>query len=104
MNRRTFIKGAIGGAAALTSTRFGWSAENDLTPIRKEIEKRHDEAVRRLQEWIRQPSIAAENRGVSEGCDMTIRLLRQAGFDTGVRVPSGGQPGVFATLDAGASR
>jgi acetylornithine deacetylase/succinyl-diaminopimelate desuccinylase-like protein len=104
MNRRTFIKGAIGGAAALTSTRFGWSAENDLTPIRKQIEKRHDEALRRLQEWIRQPSIAAENRGVSEGCDMTIRLLRQAGFDTAVRVPSGGQPGVFATLDAGAPR
>jgi acetylornithine deacetylase/succinyl-diaminopimelate desuccinylase-like protein len=104
MNRRTFLKGAIGGAAALTSTRLGWSAENDLAPIRKQIEKRHDEAVRRLQEWIRQPSIAAENRGVSEGCDMTIRLLRQAGFDTAVRVPSGGQPGVFATLDAGAPR
>jgi hypothetical protein len=31
---------------------------------------------------IRQPSIAAENRGMSEGCDMMMRLLRDAGFDT----------------------
>src|SRR5438046_3133146 len=64
----------------------------------------NDEAVRRLQEWIRQPSIAAENRGVSEGCDLTIRLLREAGFDRATRVPSDGQPGIFATLDAGAAR
>src|SRR5215212_7999149 len=104
MNRRTFLKGAIGGAAALSSTPFTWSAQNDFGPIRKEIEKRHDESVRRLQEWIRQPSLAAENRGVGEGCDMTIRMLREAGFDKATRVPSDGQPGVFATLDAGAPR
>src|SRR5215212_10165200 len=104
MNRRTFLKGAIGGAAALSSTPFTWSAQNDFGPIRKEIEKRHVESVRRLQEWIRQPSIAAENRGVGEGCDLTIRMLREAGFDTAKRVPTDGQPGIFATLDAGASR
>src|SRR5882724_4288268 len=104
MNRRTFLKRAAAGAVVLTCTPCGWSAENDLNPIRKEIEKRHDEAVRRLQEWIRQPSIAAENRGVSEGCDLTIRLLRDAGFNHATRVPTDGQPGIFATLDAGASR
>src|SRR3989442_11364646 len=58
----------------------------------------------RLQQWIRQPSIAAENRGVSEGCDLAIRLLREAGFDRATRVPTDGQPGIFATLDAGAAR
>src|ERR1041385_7740026 len=42
---------------------------DDLAPIFTEIEKRHDEAVSRLQEWIRQPSIAAENRCVNEGCE-----------------------------------
>src|SRR6266498_5178919 len=104
MNRRTFLKGAAAGAAAFTWTRRAWSAENDTSRIRTEIEKRHDEALARLQEWIHQPSIAAENRGVSEGCDLTIRLLREAGFDQATRVPTDGQPGVFATLDAGASR
>src|SRR6266850_1094752 len=104
MNRRTFLKGAIAGAAALTSTPRAFSADNDLNRIRKEIEKRHDESVRRLQDWIRQPSIAAENRGVSEGCDLTIRLLRDAGFQRAERVPTDGQLVIFATLDAGAPR
>jgi acetylornithine deacetylase/succinyl-diaminopimelate desuccinylase-like protein len=104
MNRRTFLKGAAIGAAAVTWTQRAGAAENDLSPIRAEIKKRHDEAVGRLQEWIRQPSIAAENRGVSEGCDLTIRLLREAGFNHTARVPTDGQPGVFATLDAGAPR
>src|SRR5262245_18340041 len=104
MNRRTFIKGAAVGAAALTWSPRAHSVEFDRERIRKEIETRRDEAVRRLQEWIHQPSIAAENRGVSEGCDLTIRLLREAGFDRATRVPTDGQPGIFATLDAGAAR
>src|SRR5216117_1786810 len=104
MNRRTFLKGAAAGAAILAGPSPAWSAQSELDGIRREIEKRHDEAVRRLQEWIRQPSIAAENRGVSEGCDLTIRLLREAGFNHATRVPTDGQPGIFAALDAGAPR
>jgi acetylornithine deacetylase/succinyl-diaminopimelate desuccinylase-like protein len=104
MNRRTFLKQATVGAAALSTLSRAPAAQPDLDRIRKEIEKRHDEAVKRLQEWIHQPSIAAENRGVSEGCDMTIRMFREAGFDTATRVPSDGQPGILATLDAGAPR
>ena len=72
--------------------------------IQKEIEKRHDESVQRLQQWIRQPSIAAENRGMDEGCDLTMRMLRDAGFADVTKVPTDGQPGIFATLDAGAPR
>src|SRR3954469_23699457 len=104
MNRRTFLKGAAASAAILPWAQHGRSATVDLDPIRKEVAKRHDEAVHRLQEWIHQPSIAAENGGVSEGCDLTIRLLREAGFERAQRVPSDGQPGIFATLDAGAPR
>ena len=102
MDRRTFLEGMVAGAAVL-----GWplpARSAALDPVKAEIVKRHDEAVRRLQEWIRQPSIAAENNGMSEGCEMMIRLLRDAGFDTAVRVPTDGQPGVFATLNAGAPR
>src|SRR2546426_1306062 len=104
MNRRSFLKRAAAGAAAVTLTQRAWSAPNDLDRFRAEIETRHDESVRRLQEWIHQPSMAAENRGVSEGCDLAIRLLREAGFDHATRVPTDGQPGIFATLDAGAPR
>jgi len=56
--------------------------------MRAEIEKRHDESVKRLQDWIRQPSIAAENRGMNEGCDLTMRMLRDAGFQQATKVPT----------------
>ena len=86
VDRRTFIQGAAAsslvGAAALSFPNLTHSvlAADDLDAIRKEIEERHEESVHRLQEWIRQPSIAAENRGMNEGCEMTMRFLRDAGF------------------------
>jgi acetylornithine deacetylase/succinyl-diaminopimelate desuccinylase-like protein len=104
MNRRTFLQGAAVGAAAMAFPRLAQSAEPDLKPIYTEIEKRHDEAVKRLQEWIHQPSIAAENRGVNEGCELTMRMLRDAGFGEVTKIPTDGQPGIFATLDAGAPK
>jgi acetylornithine deacetylase/succinyl-diaminopimelate desuccinylase-like protein len=76
----------------------------DLKPVFAEIQKRHNESIQRLQQWIRQPSIAAENRGVNEGCELTMRMLREAGFDQVRKVPTGGQPGIFGTLDAGATK
>src|SRR5262245_19942135 len=104
MKRRTFLQKSVAGAAALAWTRPTWSAENDLQGVQSEITKRHDESVQRLQEWIHQASIAAENRGVSEGCELTMRFLREAGFGAVTRIPTDGQPGIFATLDTGAPR
>jgi len=98
IGRRTFLGGTLLGTAALALPR----GESDA--IQGQIEKRHDESVRRLQDWIRQPSIAAENRGVNEGCALTMSMLREAGFQQVDKVPTDGQPGIFATLDAGAPR
>src|SRR5690242_8552066 len=105
-DRRTFLQGAVASAAALAVPGWtrGASVPDDMDAIQAEIEKRHDESVRRLQHWIQQPSIAAENRGMTEGCELQIQLLREAGFDHAERVPTDGQPGVFATLDAGAQK
>lgn len=92
-------------AVAFTShPTVAWSAAGDLEPIRAEVVKQHDDTVRRLQRWVHQPSIAAENRGVAEGCELTMALLREAGFQQATRVPTDGQPGIYATLDAGAAR
>src|SRR5439155_26606718 len=82
----------------------GASAASELGAIRAEIEKRHNASVNRLQDWIRQPSISAENRGMNEGCDMMMRMLLEAGFQQATKIATDGQPGVFATLDAGASK
>ena len=103
-DRRAFLQGAAAAAAALAMPRWVRAHPSDLDAIHAEIEKRHDESVKRLQDWIRQPSIAAENRGMNEGCELTMRMLREAGFQQAVKVPSDGQPGIFATLDAGAPR
>jgi acetylornithine deacetylase/succinyl-diaminopimelate desuccinylase-like protein len=104
MDRRTFLQAAATSAASLAFPHPGGAQPGDLHPIWREIDNRHEQAVQRLQDWIRQPSIAAENRGVSEGCDLTMRFLRDAGFQEVTRMPTDGQPGIFATLDASAPR
>ncbi len=104
MNRRTFLEGVAISAAVAALPRLGNAETPNLKPIYAEIERRHDEAVARLQEWIRHPAIAAENRGVAEGCEFTMGLLRDAGFGKVTKIPTDGQPGIFATLDAGAPR
>jgi acetylornithine deacetylase/succinyl-diaminopimelate desuccinylase-like protein len=109
-DRRTFLQGAVAsamtGAAVLGLPRWARAAApaQDMSAINAEIEKRHDEAVKRLQHWIQQPSIAAENRGMTEACDLMMEMLRDAGFQQVTKMPTDGQPGVYATLDAGAPR
>src|SRR3954463_15332756 len=106
MNRRTFLQTTAFGTASLAFSRPSFAATDipDRSAMQKEIEKRHDESVQRLQQWIRQPSIAAEHRGMDEGCELTMRMLREAGFSEVTKIPTDGQPGMFATLDAGAPR
>jgi acetylornithine deacetylase/succinyl-diaminopimelate desuccinylase-like protein len=117
LDRRHFLVGAAAGAAAMALPRWARATENDfnpnlglaalqddLAPIRAEITKRHDETVQRMQTWMKQPSIAAENRGMNEGCELTMQMLRDAGFQEVTKIPTDGQPGIFATLDAGAPK
>jgi len=104
MDRRTFLQGALAGAATFAIPHRLDADQSELSPIFTQIEKQHDQAVQRLQEWIKQPSIAAENRGVTDGCDLTMRFLRDAGFGEVTKIPTDGQPGIFAKLDAGAPK
>src|SRR5438105_2679352 len=104
LGRRSFLREAVIGAAALVRPRAVRGEAADLAAIRTQIEKHHDEAVKRLQDWIGHPTIAAEGRGVAEGCDLMMHMLREAGFGAVTKVPTDGVPGVFATLDAGAPR
>jgi acetylornithine deacetylase/succinyl-diaminopimelate desuccinylase-like protein len=105
--RRKFLQtssmATLAGAATLSRPYHLLAASGELNAIAAEITKRHDESVKRLQTWIRQPSIAAENRGMSEGCELTMNMLREAGFGTVTQIQTDGQPGIFATLDAGAA-
>lgn len=102
MNRRDFLWTAAAGAAAFSWPGILRAQADELTPIWREIERQHQRNLERLQAWIRQPSIAAENRGVDEGCELTMGMLRDAGFQSVNKIPTDGHPGIFATLDAGA--
>ncbi len=103
-NRRLFLGNTIAAGVALALGRLAQAAPAKLAAVYDQVLKGHDASVKRLQDWIRQPSIAAENRGVSEGCELTMQMLREAGFQSVKRMPTDGQPGIFATLDAGAKR
>jgi acetylornithine deacetylase/succinyl-diaminopimelate desuccinylase-like protein len=102
VDRRAFLGATAAAVLAARETRADTAA--DLKPVLAEVEKRHDEAVRRLEDWVKQPTIAAENKGISEGADLMMRLLRDAGCNQVVKCPTDLHPGVFATLDAGAPK
>ncbi len=80
------------------------AADSDFADIRREVAKRHDEAVKRLRDWIAAPSIAAESRGYPDGAQRMARLALDAGFQKATVIETDGKPGVFATLDAGAPK
>jgi acetylornithine deacetylase/succinyl-diaminopimelate desuccinylase-like protein len=80
------------------------ATDPDMSAIRAEIGKRHDESVKRLQDWIALPSIAAENRNYPQGAEYMAKLARDAGFQQATVISTDGKPGVFATLDAGAKK
>src|SRR3954447_21984922 len=88
--------------AALACTNICYA--DDLADIRNEIAKRHNEAVKRLQDWIALPSIAAENRNYPQGAEYMAPLAKDAGFQNAMVINTDGKPGVFATLDAGAKK
>src|SRR6185295_18136200 len=103
LSRRDFLGATAASAVALSFPRTLFSDEGS-DAVQAEILKRHAEGVQRLQEWVKLPSIAAENRGMDEGCEHMMRLAREAGFQSVTKVSTDGHPGVFATLDAGAAR
>jgi acetylornithine deacetylase/succinyl-diaminopimelate desuccinylase-like protein len=105
LNRREFAQGAAAGVllAATPSLALAAAAGADKAAVLAHIPTMHDDNVKRLQEWIALPSIAAENRGYPQGAEHMAELARSAGFTDVRLVPTSGKPGVFGRLDAGAA-
>ena len=104
--RREFVQRAASAAplaaarAAVLAAISGKSA--DKAQVLVQIPELHAENLRRLQEWIALPSVAAENLNSPAGAEPMADLARQAGF-SGVRlVPTSGKPGVCGKLKSGA--
>ncbi len=101
IDRRTLLASAA-ASAALAHTSRAATAPRDR--IRAAIDQQLPDNIARIQDWIRHPGIAAENWQMDAACDYTMGLIRDAGFQMVTKVPTRGQPGIFATLDAGAKR
>ena len=105
-NRREFVQGAAATAALVATPPLVADAANgheaDKAAVLAQIPKMHTQNIKRLQDWIALPSIAAENRNFPQGPEYMAGLARDAGF-TGVKlIPTSGKPGVFGKIDAGA--
>jgi acetylornithine deacetylase/succinyl-diaminopimelate desuccinylase-like protein len=104
--RREFVQGAASGAllaaapAVVLAAGSGRSA--DKSAVLAQIPQMHAENLKRLQDWIALPSIAAENLNFPAGAERMAELARQAGFSGVKLVPTSGKPGVYGKLDAGA--
>ncbi|WP_417608455.1 M20/M25/M40 family metallo-hydrolase [Parasphingorhabdus sp.] len=106
IDRRQALRGAAmaGAGAMFISPGMALSADSDMAAIRKAAEAGREASIKRIQDWIALPSIAAEDRNMPEGAEYMAELARDAGFQHVEIVPTDGHPGVFATLDAGAKR
>src|SRR4029079_8632317 len=80
------------------------AAPNDpgRAKVAAQIHANHEQSVQRLRDWIKLPTIANMGINHKEGAEYMRQQALDAGFQQARIVDSGGVPGVFATLDAGA--
>ncbi len=72
--------------------------------IQRVVDQQKEQTVAMIQDWIRNPSIAAENRNMQQGAEYMQRLAREAGFTETEVVQTDGHPGVYAAWDVGAAK
>lgn len=103
LSRRDFVQGALSGAVLVAVPAAAFAAgDANKAAVLAHIPAMHADNVKRLQDWIALPSIAAESRNYPQGAEYMAKLAEQAGF-TGVKlIPTSGKPGVFGRMDCGA--
>jgi acetylornithine deacetylase/succinyl-diaminopimelate desuccinylase-like protein len=104
-DRRALMTGAAAlGALSLFRPGPALAQSGDLEAIRRAVAEGKAASVARIQDWIRNPSIAAENLNMQGGADYMADLARDAGFSDVRIIPTDGHPGVVGVMDVGAER
>ena len=93
---------AAAAAFAIAAPTAAAPTAKDRADLQASVKADHGAAIKRLQDWIALPTIAAEKLNTPEGAEYMRRLALDAGFQQAKLVPTSGLPGVLATLDAGA--
>ncbi len=65
------------------------------------VEQNHDRFIAELQEFVRQPSVAAQNLGMREMADKVLARLKRLGANAHLIPVSGGNPVVYGEIGAG---
>jgi len=68
------------------------------------IDKHYGDHLKRLQEFVRQPSISAENRGIRDCAQLVKKYFTDLGCKDARLVETTGNPVVYGTYDAGAEK
>jgi len=102
-DRRRLLAGAAASGLASLAPAAAFAADG-YADVKKALTAGHGAAIKRLQDWIALPSIAAENLNYPKGAEYMKQLALDAGFQKAELVPSKGKPGVFATYDVGAKK
>ena len=76
----------------------------NLEAIHRHIEEHEAEHIAKVQEFLRQPSISAENYGVQECAELLRQYYADLGCQEAELVETEGHPGVWAYYDAGAPK
>jgi acetylornithine deacetylase/succinyl-diaminopimelate desuccinylase-like protein len=99
-------RGLMQGAAliAAMTPAIADAATPNRGALQRVVDSQKDQTVAMIQDWIRNPSIAAENRSMQQGAEYMQRLARDAGFTHTEIVQTDGHPGVYATWDVGAPK
>jgi acetylornithine deacetylase/succinyl-diaminopimelate desuccinylase-like protein len=74
-----------------------------IEPVLRQAERDFDAHLERLQRYIRQPSVSAENRGIEDTAAMVAKEIGQLG-GVGRVLPAREFPIVYGRFDVGASR
>jgi acetylornithine deacetylase/succinyl-diaminopimelate desuccinylase-like protein len=77
---------------------------SDLNDVYAWIDAHAEEAVRDLQEMLRQPSVSAQGIGLRECADIVLRQMKDDGLDAHLHEIDGGPPVIFGHMTTPASR
>jgi len=76
----------------------------NLDTIYNAIDAKYDHHLNKIQEFLRQPSISAENVGMKEIEQMVLKYYQSLGCDIAEIVPTEGNSVIYGEYDAGAAK
>jgi acetylornithine deacetylase/succinyl-diaminopimelate desuccinylase-like protein len=74
----------------------------DRAEVAAYLQAHKEENIARTREYLRQPTVSSNGRGIREGAELLTGYLRELGCQEVTLLETAGYPGVWAYLDSGA--